>query len=239
MLMLVDKALTENCIWVVFQPVVDLVSGDIFSYEALVRCSVPGLQDAQTLIDRSVSEKMCGRLGRAIRKMASEGCPEQTLFLNIHPTEFDEGWLVRPDDAIFTHSNPIYLEITESIPLSRFQFYRSVLKELRFKGVCLAVDDLGSGYSNLKYIADLSPEIVKLDRRMIIGIATNRRLQILLKSTIRLCADLSAKTVVEGIESYEELAACIDAGADFGQGYFLAKPSTPPPQIERSALIVL
>ena len=114
-----------------------------------------------------------------------------------------------------------------------------MLKELRFKGICLAVDDLGSGYSNLKYIADLSPEVVKLDRRMIIGIATNRRLQILLKSTIRLCTDLSARTVVEGIESYEELAACIDAGADFGQGYFLAKPSTPPPEIERSALIVL
>lgn len=238
-MMLIDKALQENNIWVVFQPVVDLITGDIFSYEALVRSSVPAIMDAQTLIDRSVSEKMCGKLGRAIRIMASEGCPEQTLFLNIHPKEFDEGWLVRPDDAIFTHENPVYIEITESLPLSRFQYYSSVLKELRFKGICLAVDDLGSGYSNLKYIADLSPEIVKLDRRMIVGIASNPRLQILLKSTIRLCKDLGAKTVVEGIESPDELAACIEAGADFGQGFFLARPSVPPPALDRSALVVL
>ncbi len=237
--MLINKALREKTIWVVFQPVVNLTTREIFSYEALVRSSDPDLRDAQTLIDRSVTEKVCGKLGRAIRLMASEGCPEKTLFLNIHPKEFDEGWLVRPDDAIFTHNNPIYLEITESIPLSRFQFYKSVLRELRFKGICLAVDDLGSGYSNLKYIADLSPEIVKLDRRMIIGIATNPRLQILLKSTIRLCADLGAKTVVEGIETYEELSMCIDAGADFGQGYYLARPSVPPPSIDQSALIVL
>jgi EAL domain-containing protein (putative c-di-GMP-specific phosphodiesterase class I) len=238
-MMLIDKALRENTIWVVFQPVVDLVSGDIFSYEALVRSSVPAIQDAQTLIDTAVSEKMCGKLGRALRMMATEGCPEMTLFLNVHPKEFDEGWLVRPDDAIFTHQNPIYIEITESIPLSRFQYYQSVLKELRFKGICLAVDDLGSGYSNLKYIADLSPEIVKLDRRMIVGIASNRRLRILLQSTIRLCADLGARTVVEGIETYEELSVCIDAGANFGQGFFLARPSVPPPKIDRSALIVL
>lgn len=233
---LISKALNDKNIWVVFQPVVDLHTGEIFSYEALVRSSVPEIRDAQTLIDRSVAEKMCGKLGRELRFMASEQCPECTLFLNIHPKEFDEGWLVRPDDAIFTHGKPVYLEITESIPLSRFQFYKSVLKELRFKGICLAVDDLGSGYSNLKYIADLSPEIVKLDRRMIIGLPTNHRLQILLKATIRLCSDLGAKTVVEGIETADELHASIDAGAHYGQGYFLARPSVPPPIVNAGFL---
>lgn len=236
---IIEKALSENNIWVVFQPVVDLHTGDIFSYEALVRSSVPEIQDAQTLIDRSVTEKMCGKLGRALRTMASDQCPDSRLFLNIHPKEFDEGWLVRPDDAIFTHNSPIYIEITESIPLSRFQYYQSVLQELRFKGICLAVDDLGSGYSNLKYIADLSPEIVKLDRRMIIGLPTNRRLQILLRATVRLCADLGARTVVEGIETPDELAAAIDAGAHYGQGYFLAMPSIPPPPLSQPAMVCL
>ena len=236
---LIQQALSQNAIWVVFQPVVNLITGEIFSYEALVRSSFPDLHDAQSLIDRAVAEKMCGRLGRELRIMASEGCPEKALFLNIHPKEFDEGWLVRPDDAIFTHNSPVYLEITESIPLSRFQYYKSVLTELRFKGISLAVDDLGSGYSNLKYIADLSPEIVKLDRRMIIGLPTNQRLQILLRATVRLCSDLGAKTVVEGIETAEELAAAIDAGAHFGQGYFLARPSFPPPRLSQSSLVCI
>jgi EAL domain-containing protein (putative c-di-GMP-specific phosphodiesterase class I) len=236
---IIQQALNDKNIWVVFQPVVDLATGDIFSYEALVRSSLPDIEDPQTLIDRSVTEKMCGKLGRALRMMASEACPDTRLFLNIHPKEFDEGWLVRPDDAIFTHNGPIYLEITESIPLSRFQYYMGVLKELRFKGICLAVDDLGSGYSNLKYIADLSPEIVKLDRRMIIGLPTNRRLQILLRATVRLCEDLGARTVVEGIETAEELAAAMDAGAHYAQGFFLARPSVPPPSLSNTALVCL
>ena len=86
---IIEKALADNNIWVVFQPVVDLHSGSIFSYEALVRSSVPDIQDAQTLIDRSVTEKMCGKLGRALRAMASDQCPDTPLFLNIHPKEFD------------------------------------------------------------------------------------------------------------------------------------------------------
>jgi EAL domain-containing protein (putative c-di-GMP-specific phosphodiesterase class I) len=101
------------------------------------------------------------------------------------------------------------------------------------------VDDLGAGYSNLKYIADLSPEIVKLDRQMIIGLPTNRRLQVLLKATIRLCTELGAKTVVEGIETSDELHAAIDAGAHFAQGYFLARPSCPPPPISRDSMMVI
>ena len=236
---LIQTALADNNIWVEFQPIVDLKTGEIFSYEALVRSSVPAIRDAQTLIDRSVTEKMCGKLGRALRAMASDRCPDRRLFLNIHPTEFDEGWLVRPDDAIFTHDGTIYLEITESIPLDKFQYYQSVLRELRFKGINLAVDDLGSGYSNLMYIADLSPEIVKLDRRMIIGLPTNRRLQILLRATVRLCTDLGARVVVEGIETPDELSAAIDAGAHYAQGYFLARPSFPPPLLTQTAMVYL
>ncbi len=236
---LIEKALLEKNIWVVFQPVVDLVSGEIFSYESLVRSSVPDISDPYGLIERSVSEKMCGKLGRALRVMASDSCPNERLFLNIHPREFDEGWLVRPDDAIFSHSNTVYLEITESLPLSKFQYYKSVLQELRFKGMCLAVDDLGSGYSNLKYIADLSPEIVKIDRQMIMGISINRRLQTLLKATIRLCSDLGAQTVVEGIETPDELSAAIDAGAHFGQGFLFAKPSIPAPVLSKAAMVYL
>src|SRR5690606_11049382 len=104
--------------------------------------------------------------------------------------EFDEGWLVQPTDAIFQHTEPVFLEITESVPLSHFEQCHGALREIRGKGICLAVDDLGAGYSNLKYISDLTPEIVKLDRELIMDVHTQPRQQKLLKSIVRLCVDM-------------------------------------------------
>ena len=51
--------------------------------------------------------------------------------MNIHPNELDDSWLVRPDDPIFSHEHPVYLEITESVPLTHFRFCHGVLREVR------------------------------------------------------------------------------------------------------------
>ncbi len=61
------------------------------------------------------------------------------------------------------------VEITESVPIKYFSQCHWVLAEIRQKGISLAIDDLGAGFSNLKYISDLQPEIVKLDRELIVG----------------------------------------------------------------------
>ena len=100
---------------------------------------------------------------------------------------------------------PIYLEVTESVPLSHFSYCHSVLREIRGKGVSLAVDDLGAGYSNLKYIVDLKPEIVKLDRTLIADLADDRRAQVLVRHIVKLCQELGALVVAEGIEQETEM----------------------------------
>ena len=176
------------------------------------------------------------KLGRVLRTMGSKGAQDQILFINIHPNEFDEGWLVRPDDAIFSHLEPVYVEITESVPLTHFQFCQSVLKEIRVKGTFLAVDDLGSGYSNLKYIADLEPDVVKLDINLVNGLPFSERQRKLVMSIVSLCNDLGARTVAEGIETAEELQAVIDCGATYGQGFYLARPGSPPPTVNWEAI---
>jgi EAL domain-containing protein (putative c-di-GMP-specific phosphodiesterase class I) len=106
-----------------------------------------------------------------------------------------------------------------------------VLKEVRGRGVYLVVDDLGAGYSNLKYIADLHPKIVKLDRDLIMGLVKDTRMFKLVSAIVVLCRQLDAQVVAEGIETPEELDAVQEAGAHFGQGYLLAKPAFPPPAI--------
>jgi EAL domain-containing protein (putative c-di-GMP-specific phosphodiesterase class I) len=216
---------------VVYQPIVSLTTMEPFAYEALVRSDSPHWVSPPKLFDEAIKSGYVGALGRAIRELATAHHTELPLFLNVHPNEFDESWLVQPDDPIFTHDQPIYLEVTESVPLTHFAYCHSVLREIRGKGVALAVDDLGAGYSNLKYIADLKPEIVKLDRMLIADLADDRRAQVLVRHIVQLCQELGALVVAEGIEQETEMKVVIDCGAHYGQGYYFARPAYPAPGV--------
>ena len=225
----IPKTLRAGELRVVYQPLVELDTGAVYAYEALVR-STPRGGGPEALLQEAASARCLGALGRLIRELAVEGCPEHPLFLNVHPQEFEDGWLVQPDDPIFAHPYPIYLEITESVPLSHFELCRSVLREVRSKGARLAVDDLGAGYSNLRYIAELEPEVVKLDRSLVRGLSTSRRQWMLVRGIVRLCEDLGARVVAEGLEERDDLLAARDAGVHIGQGFLLARPASPPPK---------
>ena len=215
----------------VYQPIVDLKKRSIFAFEALVRSTSPHFQGPPAMFTDAIRSRYCGALGRAVRELTVERAPPFPLFVNIHPNEFDEGWLVQPDDPIFHHEHQVYLEITESVPLSHFSLCHSVLAEVRSRGVMLAVDDLGAGYSNLKYIADLSPQVVKLDRGLIESMQIGTRQHRLVRALVRLCEDLGTKVVAEGIETASEAEAAVDAGVHYGQGFYYARPSFPPPPL--------
>jgi EAL domain-containing protein (putative c-di-GMP-specific phosphodiesterase class I) len=219
---------------VVFQPIVRIATDEVFAYEALVRCAVPEFKNPMHLFERAVRERCVGRLGKTIREVAVPLCEGVPVFFNVHPVELSDHWLVRPDDPIYRHDEPVFLEITESVPLEHFDICRSVLREIRERADArLVVDDLGAGYSNLKYIADLEPAIVKLDRELIGGIASRPRVQRLVRWLVRLCDDLGAEVVAEGVETHDELSAVRDQGVQLVQGYLLARPGYPLPLADR------
>lgn len=226
----IRQVLDQRQMRMVYQPIVDLRTRLVYAYEALVRSTSPLFTSPPALFDAAVKEGCVGELGRVLRQMSVTLCPNFPLFLNIHPNELGEGWLVRPDDPIFAHGEQVFLEITESVPLTHFEQCHNMLREVRGKGgIHLVVDDLGAGYSNLKYIADLTPDVVKLDRELIAGLTRESRLHTLVTAITKLCVDLGAQVVAEGIETVEELDACMAAGARYGQGYLLARPAYPPP----------
>lgn len=231
----VAKALAEGQITVVFQPIVDPYNGEIFAYEALARSSARGLESPPVLFEAAVEQKLTGRLGRVLRELAIAECGQHPLFLNVHPSELIDRWIVQPDDPIFSHEPGIFLEITESVPLSHHDLVHGILKEVRGKGVGVVVDDLGAGYSNLRYIADLSPEIVKLDRGLVETLDEDPRRARLVANIVRLCEDLGARVVAEGIETHAELDAVRKAGVHFVQGYLIARPSCPAPTPSRDS----
>ncbi len=217
---------------VVFQPIVDMNTGAVFALEALTRCRVPEFKNPLTLFERAAQLNCNGRLGRMIREIAVPLCSGTPLFVNVHPSELSERWLIQPDDPVFSHDSDVYIEITESVPFSHFRLCMDVLVELRSRGgIHLVVDDLGAGFSNIKRIADLEPRVVKLDRELVREIHRSKRQLILVKSVVELCAALGAMVVAEGIETLEELDALGSTGVHYGQGYLFARPAFPIPEV--------
>jgi EAL domain-containing protein (putative c-di-GMP-specific phosphodiesterase class I) len=215
----------------VFQPIVNMATGKLFAYEALVRCRLRNVSPTM-LFERAAALHSTGRLGRMIREIAVPLCNGVPLFLNVHPNELEEEWLVRPDDPIFSHDHDIYLEVTESAPITHFDLCMSVLREVCARsGAHLVVDDLGAGYSNLKHIADLEPKVVKLDRKLVQDLHRKPRQQKLVKIIVHLCNELGAVVVAEGIETDEEFRAVTDTGAQYAQGFLLARPAFPLPAV--------
>jgi EAL domain-containing protein (putative c-di-GMP-specific phosphodiesterase class I) len=155
-----------------------------------------------------------------------EGRP---LFVNLHPQELHQRWLVQPTDPIYLHDAPVYLEITESAALLDLDVSLSVLHELRSRsGAQLVVDDFGAGYSDMERVLVLRPSVVKLDMsltRDIDGSASQRQLVL---DVIERCHALGARVVAEGIETSEELVTVQELGADFAQGYLLGRPEPRP-----------
>ena len=225
------RDITVSDLDVVFQPIVDLSNGATFAHEALTRCKWPEFKNPMKLFEQAQEERCCGSLGRKVREVAFARCTDAPLFVNLHPHELDEGWLVRPDDPLFFHDRAVYLEITESAAFNYFALCVNVLKEICSRsGAYLVVDDFGAGHSNLKRIIDLEPHIVKLDLALVRGIEKSKRQQILVRQVVSLCKELGARVVAEGIETEDELAAVIDTGAHFGQGYLFARPAFPIPK---------
>ncbi|MEO7035462.1 MAG: EAL domain-containing protein [Polyangiaceae bacterium] len=226
------RSITTNDINMVFQPIVDLETGALFAHEALVRCKLPQYASPPILFLAAEKEQACGHLGRVIRQQTFERCTDAALFVNVHPEELSQRWLVRPDDPLYFHEREVYLEVTESAAFTHYDLCMSVLKDVCARaGVHLVVDDYGAGHSNLARILDLNPKIVKLDGALTRGIDKDPRRQIIVRHMVALCVDLGAKVVAECVETVEELKAVVDQGVHFAQGYVLARPAYPPPEV--------
>jgi EAL domain-containing protein (putative c-di-GMP-specific phosphodiesterase class I) len=220
---------------VVYQPIVDLEDQSVFACEALARSLRDDCESPTQLFRRAAILGKTGALGRVLRQRIARAGIQLHLFVNIHPFELNGPWLLDEADPIFEHSQRIYLEITETMPLGSFDEFKHALDTLRARpNVHFVVDDLGAGFSNLRRISDLAPSVVKIDKNLITGLPDSQRQQRLLAGIVRLCTDLGARVVAEGIETEDEFLASRDAGAHYGQGFLWARPAAPLPTIRTS-----
>jgi EAL domain-containing protein (putative c-di-GMP-specific phosphodiesterase class I) len=227
----------QGSITPVFQPIFSPRTKNLAGYEALSRFQsdngISEKPDDVFLHFKNTSEAI--DLDRTCRQIALDAYrqeffdnPDRLLFLNFDSSIIDlgvqgSGFLLHQVEELAIPHNRIVLEIIESRVADVGKLLDFVQK-YRELGFFVALDDVGSGYSNLERLAQIHPHIIKIDRSIISGIHMSFAKEKIFQALIQLSHSLGALALAEGIESKDEAITCLELGADFVQGFFFARP---------------
>lgn len=213
-----------------FQPIFDLESRTVFAQEALLRGQdgrsagqMMALVDDENIYNFDQTCRVT-----AIRVAAALGLTDR-LSINFMPNAVYEpsACIRRTLWAADAHDFPIEKIIFEFTEVERVRdtaHLKSIVAAYKAMGFQTAIDDFGAGYSGLTLIADVVPDIVKIDRALVSGIDRDPARRSIVKGLRGICLDLGTKVVAEGIETPGELAALRDLGITLVQGFLLGRP---------------
>lgn len=221
-----------------FQPKVSLRDYRIVGFEALVRWQHPehGLLypgDFIPLAENTghivaLGNWVIGAVCRQLQTWKRAGLATCPVAINIAPRQLQDKSLIAYIDACLARHDlgyvDITLEITESDLVQNISEARGVLEQLVDKGVQVALDDFGNGFSSLGYIKTLPIQTIKIDRTFIRDIRNNPDDAVIVNSTITLAHNLGMRVVAEGVETRDQIAFLRTAGCDEVQGYYLSRP---------------
>jgi diguanylate cyclase (GGDEF)-like protein len=235
---LVEQALrdsdTQDSIGLVYQPVRDLVTGELRAFEALARWDHPQLGRVppdqfvtvaeQINVIGELSDRLLAKAAREARGWAGS----VRLSFNVSAIEL---CTARSSDRILSVATAqglaperLQIELTETALLVDFEAARRNLRELREAGARIVLDDFGAGHASISYLREMPFDGVKIDGSLVAPIAQSQRAQRLLKGVLDLCASLGMPCVAEQIETEEQLALLRTMGCRDGQGFFLSPP---------------
>jgi EAL domain-containing protein (putative c-di-GMP-specific phosphodiesterase class I)/CheY-like chemotaxis protein len=216
----------EDQLTIVFQPIVELQTGESVGLEALSRFRSEPIRTPDLWFEGAALVGLGMELELAAVELALmdlERLPAEVfLSLNVSPDCITCARLAALLDPIPLER--VVLEITEHAPINDYLSLRSAIKHYRSRGLRIAVDDAGAGYANLRHILQLTPDIIKLDITLTRDIDTERSERALSSALVTFAHEIGALITAEGIERVEELEVLRDLGVRYGQGYYLGKP---------------
>jgi diguanylate cyclase (GGDEF)-like protein/PAS domain S-box-containing protein len=236
-------AVDRGDIRVEYQPIMNLVTGEVHAAEALVRWRhsgrgdvppsrfIPIAEDTGLIvpIGRMVLREACQRA--VAWRSKSRGTHALRMSVNLSGRHFQEGSLVDDVQEALRESGleawALTLEITESVLMQRSETTLEKLRALKATGLSLAIDDFGTGYSSLGYLQQFPIDMLKIDRTFVDVVGDQRNDPVLARAIIALGKTLGIETVAEGIERPEQRDGLRALGCTLGQGYLFARAMPP------------
>jgi diguanylate cyclase (GGDEF)-like protein len=241
-----EEAITTENIVPIFQPILDLQTGELRGQEALarLRTNQGTYLEAGKFIEAALHLQMTHKIDHAITTQTIRYCSERVLqglpplphFVNI-----SADLLRHPDlvEDIFSTAlcqcqvcgdrigkqKPLVIEITEQQLLSDVNEAKRILQPFLDFGLRLAVDDFGSGYSSLHYLADLPISFLKIEGSLVKRITHDKKVRAIIKGIQNIADDLELTTIAEYVEDQTTLDALRELGVHWGQGYLFAAPT--------------
>jgi diguanylate cyclase (GGDEF)-like protein len=230
-------AIDDEAIDIHVQPKVDLATGAVTGAEALARWTHPelGFIPPSEFIPLVEQAGLVGRLTRLVLARSADTAADLRrlglavpIAVNLSVRDLLDPSLPGAVDTLLRRrelpGSLLEVEITEGAMVVDFDTSLATLQRLRERGLTIAVDDYGTGYSSLTYLHRLPVDCLKIDRSFIKDLATDPTAAAIVRSSIRLAHDLGLSVVAEGVEDDETLERLTALGCDQAQGYLLARP---------------
>lgn len=221
------KDVIENeKISIVFQPIWDIAAHKAVGLECLSRFAATPQRSPDKWFNEAAEaglgvELEMAAIGMALAAFASLP-PHTYLAINASPdTILSAGFTESFSDVPLDR---LVLEVTEHAHVENYDLLLNVIQPLRVRGMRLAVDDAGAGYSSLQHILHLRPDIIKLDMTLTRHVDLDPARGALAAALIKFAAETGSKIVAEGVETASELKTLATLGAEMAQGYYLARP---------------
>ncbi|WP_399225912.1 aminotransferase class I/II-fold pyridoxal phosphate-dependent enzyme [Streptomyces sp. TRM49041] len=238
-----DRAIGDEAFALRYQPIVELVTGSVAGFEALIRWPHRrrGLVPPDQFITLAEETGHITALGSWVLQNATADIARwqrarhraQPLYVNVNVSArqfLDPGFVDdvrRVLDTSGLARGSLVLEITESVLMRHDEQVRAAMRTLKDLGVSIAVDDFGTGFSSLSYLREFPIDALKVDKSFIDDIVTDGQQVALVEGIVRIADVLGLQVTAEGIENGGQRDLLAAMGCRFGQGYHFARPMTP------------
>ncbi|MFL6205438.1 MAG: EAL domain-containing protein [Acidimicrobiales bacterium] len=229
----IGAVISQSTFTVVFQPIVDVDSDTAVGAEALTRFPERGRPVDQWIRDAEAVGLLVPlelALARAALLEMPNLEPGLAMAVNVSPTTVLSGRLHEILTGVAV--DRVILELTEHAKVDDYPALRMALSRWRERGMRLAVDDAGGGYSSFAHIIELAPELIKLDASLVRDVHASTHRQALVRAVISFADEMGVRVVAEGVETEAELGELRRLGAHLAQGFHLGRPRTLSEQAE-------
>ncbi len=231
-------ALQKDELFLVYQPQIELITGDITGMEALIRWRHPdfGLVPPNRFIPIAEKNGLILSIGEWVLKTAcsqlrqwqAEGLPVVPVAVNVSPLQFrTENFCAQVREVLEEAGlspDLLALELTESLLFENADRINAILCEFSSMGVKLAIDDFGTGYSNLSYLKQFKVDKLKIDRSFVQDLPLDAGNVAITKAVISIAKSLDLTVLAEGAETEEQVSFLRQCQCDEVQGYYFSKP---------------